>query len=118
MNGLPPTVGNAGDPKSYVSSIYVGNTPGGAYAFVQTNSLCTTRGDFVNGNTYGYGCMNQTSNASQGASQASASSVTISLTPPPSPAAAPTLSEWAMILLGVLLAGGAALNIHRRRQTV
>lgn len=27
----------------------------------------------------------------------------------------PTLSEWAMILLGVLLAGGAALTIHRRQ---
>lgn len=31
------------------------------------------------------------------------------------PATVPTLSEWAMILLGVLLAGGAALTIHRRR---
>lgn len=27
----------------------------------------------------------------------------------------PTLSEWAMILLGVALASGAALTIHRRR---
>jgi len=26
------------------------------------------------------------------------------------------MSEWAMILLGVLLAGGAALMIQRRRQ--
>jgi hypothetical protein len=31
------------------------------------------------------------------------------------PVAVPTLSEWAMILLGVLLAGGAALTIQRRR---
>jgi len=31
------------------------------------------------------------------------------------PAPVPTLSEWAMILLGVLLAGGAALTIQRRR---
>ena len=29
---------------------------------------------------------------------------------------APTLSEWAMILFGVMLAGGAALHIQRRRQ--
>lgn len=28
----------------------------------------------------------------------------------------PTLSEWAMILFGVLLAGGAALYVQRRRQ--
>lgn len=33
----------------------------------------------------------------------------------PAPAPVPTLSEWAMILLGVVLAGGAALTIHRRR---
>ncbi|WP_082891488.1 IPTL-CTERM sorting domain-containing protein [Brevundimonas naejangsanensis] len=31
------------------------------------------------------------------------------------PAPVPTLSEWAMILLGVMLAGGAALTIQRRR---
>lgn len=37
--------------------------------------------------------------------------------PPPAPAPIPipTLSEWAMILLGVALAGAAALTIHRRR---
>lgn len=33
----------------------------------------------------------------------------------PAPAPVPTLSEWAMILLGVMLAGGAALTIQRRR---
>jgi hypothetical protein len=33
----------------------------------------------------------------------------------PAPAPIPTLSEWALILLGVLLAGGAALTLHRRR---
>lgn len=33
----------------------------------------------------------------------------------PVPAAIPTLTEWAMILLGVALAGGAALMIQRRR---
>jgi len=33
------------------------------------------------------------------------------------PAAVPTLSEWAMILFGLLLAGGAALFIQRRQLT-
>lgn len=32
-----------------------------------------------------------------------------------SPTAIPTMTEWAMILLGVALAGGAALTIQRRR---
>lgn len=34
---------------------------------------------------------------------------------PATPVPIPTLSEWAMILLGVALAGGAALMIQRRR---
>ena len=34
------------------------------------------------------------------------------------PAPVPTLSEWAMILFGTLLAGGAALMVQRRRMTV
>ena len=116
MHGLPVAVGNAGDPKSYVTSIYLANTPSGSYAFVQSNSLCTARGDNTGGNTFGLGCINATSNAPQGASQAASSAVTISLTPPPPPAV-PTMSEWAMILLGALLAGGAALHLQRRRQT-
>jgi hypothetical protein len=33
------------------------------------------------------------------------------------PASVPTLSEWAMILFGLLLAGGAALYIQRRQLT-
>lgn len=34
------------------------------------------------------------------------------------PATVPTLSEWAMILFGVLLAGGAAMMVQRRRLNV
>lgn len=48
--------------------------------------------------------------------RASQASGPISGTPTPTPTPVPTLSEWAMILLGVMLAGGAALTIQRRRQ--
>ncbi len=113
--GLPAPIGDANNPRSYVTSIYLSNTPGGSFAYVQSNSLCTLRADNTGGNTSGQGCMSQTSSAAQGASLASAPAVTISLTPP-APAPVPTLSEWAMILLGVVLAGGAALHLHRRRQ--
>ena len=34
------------------------------------------------------------------------------------PAPVPTMSEWAMILMGVILAGSAALYIQRRKQAV
>lgn len=34
------------------------------------------------------------------------------------PATVPTMTEWAMILFGILLAGGAALMIQRRRLAV
>lgn len=33
----------------------------------------------------------------------------------PAPASVPTMTEWAMILLGLMLAGVAALTIQRRR---
>ena len=33
----------------------------------------------------------------------------------PDPAPVPTLSEWAMIVLGLILAGGTALHLQRRR---
>lgn len=36
---------------------------------------------------------------------------------PEPPASIPTMTEWAMVLLGVMLAGGAALYIQRRRVT-
>lgn len=34
------------------------------------------------------------------------------------PIVVPTMTEWAMMLFGIILAGGAALQIHRRRMTV
>lgn len=85
---------------------------------VDNNARCLARGAVSNAptNTPGAGCIQTTVLPSEGASQAQAGAVTVSLTPP-SPAPVPTLSEWAMILLGGLLAGGAALKLHRRRQT-
>lgn len=41
---------------------------------------------------------------------------TIALTRTP-PAPVPTMSEWAMVLLGAILAGGTALHLQRRRLT-
>jgi len=34
------------------------------------------------------------------------------------PTPVPTLTEWAMIMLGALLAGGAVLQLERRRRAV
>lgn len=39
----------------------------------------------------------------------------VSIVAAAAPSAVPTLSEWAMILLGLTLAGGAALYLQRRR---
>lgn len=52
-------------------------------------------------------------------STTSTSSSALSLSPVAvAPAAIPTMSEWAMIFFGVLLAGGAALYIQRRQMAV
>ncbi|MGO4408517.1 MULTISPECIES: IPTL-CTERM sorting domain-containing protein [unclassified Brevundimonas] len=40
--------------------------------------------------------------------------VLVSFTPAP----IPTMTEWAMVLFGVMLAGGAALTIQRRRTSI
>lgn len=121
-----PTAGNASDPRSYVSSIWLTHMPGATYARAESNSLCTLRGDNVGGNTThpGYpanpfGCLVQTSAPANGASSAHSPSVTLSLTPPPAPATIPTMSEWAMILLAGLLATfglGTAVR-HQRRDS-
>ncbi len=54
--------------------------------------------------------------AGPGASRNPSGSITT--TPGGGAAAVPTLSEWAMILFGTLLAGGAALYIQRRQMAV
>ncbi len=41
---------------------------------------------------------------------------TATIAAPPTPV--PTLTEWAMILLGALLAGGAVLQLERRRRAI
>ena len=46
---------------------------------------------------------------------ASSVDVTNAVGAPPAPAAVPTMTEWAMILFALALAGGAALMIQRRR---
>lgn len=56
------------------------------------------------------GVCNADCSAFDGITRKGSGSVTSSL-----PVSVPAMSEWAMILLGVLLAGGAALNIQRRR---
>jgi len=119
-NGAPYSVSMtpSNDLKTRVSTIYF--TSIYPAVSVDNNARCLTRATFSSAptNTPGAGCLQTTAVAAEGASQAQASAVTMSLTPPSPPAPVPTLSEWAMILLGVLLAGGAALSLHRRRQTV
>lgn len=115
-NGTPYGVGSYTDPKARVSYIWFSSAPAPGMVVVASNSTCQTRGDNVGGNTGGAGCMMAWDTANQGTSSANATGVTMSLTPP-APAPVPTMSEWAMILLGVLLASGAALQLQRRRQT-
>jgi hypothetical protein len=71
---------------------------GGSIAFGLVNETATVNNDFVFGNSQG--------------------SAPRTLTIVQTPAPVPTLSEWAMILLGLMLAGGAAIYLQRRQQLV
>jgi hypothetical protein len=98
-----------------------------AYAAVVPASPSTTRGGFlqVSGTkasptavTFlfdGVCATNVCDNIVTGAATRREGSGTVVLAPPP--ATVPTLSEWAMILFGLILAGGAALYIQRRQLT-
>ena len=106
------------DLKARVANIYFSSV--NSTATVENNARCTLRGaispmTFAPANS---ACKNTVASAVEGASSATSGTITMSLTPPPppTPAPVPTLSEWAMILLGGLLASGAALHLHRRRQ--
>lgn len=55
------------------------------------------------------------SNGVQCCNETFADNVSVLASTPAAAAPVPTMSEWAMILLGVALAGGAALMIQRRR---
>lgn len=115
-NGSPYNTSAApsNDVQTRVSSIYF--TSVSPIASVESNARCLSRGA-VSTATPGAnaaGCIQTTVSASEGASYAQADSVTMSLTPP-AVAAVPTLTEWAMILFGLMLAGAAVLSIQRRR---
>lgn len=113
-------VGGAADPAARVSYIWFSSTS----AFpvnIASNAICIARGDNApdgagnpTGGTFGAGCMAVAGTGAEGVSAAGATTVTVSLTPPPPPPV-PTLSEWAMILLGVILGGTALLHLQRRR---
>lgn len=114
-NGSPFPISSipSADVKTRVSSIYFSSVH--PLVKVESNTRCKQRGAPSNGTPSGHlmGCMDTDLVLAEGGSGAEATSVTMSLSPPPAPV--PTLSEWTMILLGGLLAAGAALTIHRRR---
>lgn len=106
--GPPYNVG-AGDPNARFDAIYFDqiNRNGGI------NRYCTVRG----GNSAASGPEScSTSSPDTNTSSYSGLGPTLTLAAAPV-AAVPTLSEWAMILFGLILAGGAALYIQRRRLT-
>jgi hypothetical protein len=111
--GTPYATSSYSDPKARVSYIWFSSA--NDMAIGATNSTCHTRGDNVSGNTSGAGCMGSWDDQDQGTSSAISEGVTMSLTPPPPPAAIPTLSKWAMILMAMALAGMAGVGLRSRQ---
>lgn len=106
--GPPYTVSDAGDPNSMVT--YINFLP--LRTVVGANTICSSRGPGMNPSPGPGSC-----NIVFGGAQASGAEsnvppvVSVSTVEP-----VPTLSEWAMILLGLTLAGGATVVIQRRRR--
>lgn len=107
--GPPYTISDASDPSSLVS--YVNFLP--LRTVVEANTICNSRGVGPNPSP-GPGSCNIVFGGAQasGAESSVAPVVTVAAVNP-----VPTLSEWALILLGLMLACGAALMIQRRRLT-
>ena len=80
-----------------------------------SSGVCTITGGVVT--FIGVGSCVILADSAAGGGYGAAPQVTQTLTVVLAIAAIPTLSEWAMILFGALLAGGAALMIQRRRFT-
>lgn len=104
--GPPYLSGTPADPNSRVSGVFA--IPSFTQAF--GNYVCGARGP--NGAVSGPGsCTAITNDASSSVAESSTATVVTTTVVAP----IPTLSEWAMILFGAMLAGGAALYIQRQR---
>jgi len=107
--GPPYLVNVSNDPNSRVSSVIANDFSMG----VQSNYICNQRGGTFSQPRY---CLVGTPDA--GYSSASTGVATVTVAPaavPPTVMAVPTLSEWAMILFGTVLAGSAAVVLQQRQ---
>lgn len=107
--GPPYPVNTPADPNSRASYVYL-DVAGGT-TDVWGNALCVVRGAPSVGSPP-HTCTLMVADADE--SEAGATGV-ITVSAAPAVAPVPTLSEWAMILFALMLAGGAALMIQRRR---
>lgn len=104
-NCTTPAVGTSGAISCTTPSLGVGHT---AYAYVTVKLSPTATGTLSNTAVVTTSLI-ETSPGNNSATDTD----TIILAAPPAPV--PTLSEWALIGLGLVLAGGAALHLSRRR---
>lgn len=87
-------------------------TAGQQYSFLMSNGAASPFFSVNTTNPYAGGVFRANGNGGIGAWDAVFQVFEVA-TPP-----VPTLSEWAMIVLGLIMAGGAALYIQRRQMTV
>jgi len=108
--GPPYPVNTPADPNSRVSYVYL-DVAGGT-ADVWGNAVCLVRGAPSAGSPP-HTCTFMVADADE--SEAGATGV-ITVSAAPAMAPVPTLSTWAMILFALMLAGGAAVIVQRRRR--
>lgn len=107
--GPPYTTNTPADPNSRLTYVRVFSTQ----SSVTGNAICANRAPGVLAGP-GFCSLGYTDVGSSEGSSTAASTVTVTA----APAAVPSLSEWAMILFALILAGGASLHLQRRRLAV
>ena len=100
------------------------DTPSGRVEFIQftMNNQSIVRNGYCNSTTTSFAGVPDTCPfvlyGSDGVYAGSSATNSISISYASPPVSIPTMSEWAMILFGTILAGGAVIYMHRRRFVV
>ncbi len=111
--GPPYPINTPSDPNSHFSYFQLASTGSQSIA----NAVCGGRGSPSGTAVSGPGACNLDGGGAGRSSAVSSQPTVVTSAPVAAVAVVPTLTEWAMILFGLMLAGGTMHYLHRRHTT-